>query len=83
VCTIRLKFPCIETLKGLSPPALAVDNDKNARTLTAALRIIATSQSLRLTIEYIEIFPHNLLNSSTRDVDLIFYWGGLYGNFAA
>jgi hypothetical protein len=36
-----------------------------------------------LTIEYMEIFPHNLPNSPARDVDLIFHWGGFYGNFSA
>jgi hypothetical protein len=35
------------------------------------------------TIEYMEIFPHNLPNSPARDVDLIFHWSGLYGNFSA
>jgi hypothetical protein len=43
----------------------------------------ATAQRFRSTLEYMEIFPHNLPNSPVRNVSLISYWGGLCGNFSA
>jgi hypothetical protein len=36
----------------------------------------------RRTLDYVEICPHNLPNSSACDVDLIFHGGSFYGNFS-